>query len=362
MGSLIEEELRRREAAAQGGNARGAPSRARGSKANGVARRSARAGHRGRIPFTVPSHRVPMLSRMRLMFVVGAVVCLATACTATPAAAPAANSKPGTSSAPSATPTRHASATPTPKPKPKPKPVPHVTMHQVRTADGVKVTVAVFHGPVRYVLHTGSADPALSAALVTASPAVGGTERKQLLAAFNGGFKLSAGAGGYEQEGHVISPLLTGYASLIIDRSGRARMAAWGYGAPARGEAVYSVRQNLQLLVEHGQPTAAAADWYAWGATLGGGEYVARSALGEDASGDLLYAGSMSASPEDLAQALADHGARIGMELDINPEWVQLDVASRPGGPLTAKVPGQYRPADQYLLGWSRDFITVLGG
>ncbi|HEX4256357.1 MAG TPA: hypothetical protein VH089_14775, partial [Streptosporangiaceae bacterium] len=151
-------------------------------------------------------------------------------------------------------------------------------------------------------------------------------------------------------------------ASLIIDRSGRARIAAWGYGAPARGEAVYSVRQNLQLLVEHGQPTAAAADWYAWGATLGGGEYVARSALGEDASGDLLYAGSMSASPEDLAHALADHGARFGMELDINPEWVQLDVASRPGGPLTAKVPGQYRPADQYLLGWSRDFITVLGG
>ena len=117
-----------------------------------------------------------MLSRMRLMFVVGALACLATACTATPAAAPAANSKPGTSSAPSATPTRHASATPTPKPKPKPKPVPHVTMHQVRTADGVKVTVAVFHGPVRYVLHTGSADPALSAALVTAGPAVGRTE------------------------------------------------------------------------------------------------------------------------------------------------------------------------------------------
>jgi len=303
-----------------------------------------------------------MLSRMRLMLVAGAVACLATACTATPAAAPAASSKPGTSSAPSATPARHASATPTPKPKPKPKPVPHVTMHQVRTADGVKVAVAVFHGPVRYVLHAGSEDPALPAALVTAGPAVAGTERRQLLAAFNGGFKLSVGAGGYEQEGHVISPLLTGYASLVIDRSGRARIAAWGYGAPARGEAVRSVRQNLRLLVEHGQPAAAAADWYAWGATLGGGEYVARSALGEDASGDLLYAGSMSASPEDLARALAGHGARIGMELDINPEWVQLDVASRPGGPLTAKVPGQYRPADQYLLGWSRDFITVLGG
>jgi hypothetical protein len=301
-----------------------------------------------------------MLSRVRLMFVVGAVACLATACTAIPAAAPAANSKP----AASATPKRHASATPAPKPKPKPKPkpVPHATMYRVRTADGIEVTVAVFRGPVRYVLHTGSGDPGVSSALVTAGPAVGGTERGHLLAAFNGGFKLGAGAGGYEQEGHVISPLLTGYASLVIDRSGRARIVAWRYGTPAPGEAVYSVRQNLQLLVEHGQPTPAAADWYAWGATLGGGEYVARSALGEDASGDLLYAGSMSASPEDLAQALADHGARIGMELDINPEWVQLDVASRPGGPLRAEVPGQYRPADQYLWGWSRDFITVLAG
>ena len=34
------------------------------------------------------------------------------------------------------------------------------------------------------------------------------------------------------------------------------------------------------------------------------------------------------------------------MELDIDPEWVQLDVAHRPG--------------DQYLVGWSRDFFTVV--
>lgn len=48
------------------------------------------------------------------------------------------------------------------------------------------------------------------------------------------------------------------------------------------------------------------------------------------------------------------------MELDINPEWVQLDTARRPGGPLASAVPGQNRPADQYLVGWTRDFITVL--
>jgi hypothetical protein len=48
------------------------------------------------------------------------------------------------------------------------------------------------------------------------------------------------------------------------------------------------------------------------------------------------------------------------MELDINPEWVQLDVASAPGRGLHNALPGQVRTADQYLVGWTRDFITVL--
>jgi len=158
----------------------------------------------------------------------------------------------------------------------------------------------------------------------------------------------------------VISSLQHGLASLVIDRSGRARIGLWGEGLPAPGESVYSVRQNLQPLVLHGRPTPAAADWGLWGATLGGGEYVARSALGETSGGTLLYAGSMSTTPADLAEALVRHGARIAMELDINPAWVQLDIAHRPGGPLIAAVPGQYRPAGQYLAGWSRDFITAL--
>jgi hypothetical protein len=73
-----------------------------------------------------------------------------------------------------------------------------------------------------------------------------------------------------------------------------------------------------------------------------------------------MYAASMSTTPGDLARALADAGAVTAMELDINPEWVQFDAASSPGGPLTAEVPGQHRPATQYLTGWTRDFIAVL--
>ncbi len=87
---------------------------------------------------------------------------------------------------------------------------------------------------------------------------------------------------------------------------------------------------------------------------------MARSALGQDASGDLIYAASMSTVPQDLAVVLARSGARVAMQLDINPQWVQLAVARAPGGLLSAPIPSQVRPPTQYLTGWTRDFVTVL--
>jgi hypothetical protein len=236
-----------------------------------------------------------------------------------------------------------------------------VSLSQVRTADGSKITIAMFTGSVTYVLHNGSQDPGkLLAGKVLAGPKITGAGRASLLAAFNGGFLMKSLAGGYEQEGHVARPIRNGLASLVIDRSGKARIGVWGSGVPTPGEDVYSVRQNLWLLVSGGEPTKESARWWRWGGTIGHQEYVARSALGENAAGDILYAASMSTSPGDLAEALAKAGATVAMEFDINPEWVQLDVASRPGGPLKAGVPGQHRPANQYLTGWTRDFIAVL--
>jgi hypothetical protein len=248
--------------------------------------------------------------------------------------------------------------------KPSPKPVipARVVVTHLRAADGAAITIATFYGDVRYVLHNGRLDPGpLAARVVRDGPKVTGTERRLLIAGFNGGFKMNAKAGGYEQEGHVIKPLLDGYASLVIDRSGSVRIAVWGHGTPAPGESVYSVRQNLRPLVLGGRPAADVADWQAWGATVGGVQDVARSGLGEDSGGDLIYVASMSAAPADIADALVRAGARVGMELDINPNWVQLDVAPRPGAPLRSEVPGQWRPADQFLTGWDRDFIAVLG-
>ena len=229
--------------------------------------------------------------------------------------------------------------------------------------DGSQVTVARFlFNHVDYSLHVGSQDPPTANAAIgpDSGPAVSGAEQPLLLACLNGGFKVNAGAGGFEVDGQVLVPLSAGLASFVIDTAGLGQVGVWGQDVPAPGIPVTSVRQNLPPLVVGGQPSTQVADVAMWGATLGGGAVVARSALGEDAKGDLLYAASMSTLPVDLANALVTAGATSAMELDINPNWVQLATAATPGAPLVAQVPGQSRPADQCQAGWTRDFIAVL--
>ncbi len=227
---------------------------------------------------------------------------------------------------------------------------------------GGQVTVFRFRaGRVTFRLHDGSSDPpAGSASIPGAGSTIAPDEAPLLLAAFNGGFNSSTGVGGFEVSSQVLVPLVAGMASFVIDADGNARIGVWGSDVPVAGEQVVSVRQNLPPLVSGGQPSPNIGNVSAWGATLGGGTTVARSALGEDAQGNILYAAGMSLQPSDLAAALINSGAVTAMELDINPEWVQLDWAAAPGGPLSAGVPGQNRPADQYQQGWTRDFVTVL--
>jgi len=229
--------------------------------------------------------------------------------------------------------------------------------------DGHLVTVVRFRAPqVTYALHVGSTDPPRGQATIAADagPAIGPDEAPYLLAAFNGGFEASAGVGGFELNGQVLVPLQAGLASLVIDTDGSAHVGVWGQGLPTPGEQVVSVRQNLPPLVAGGQPAGNVDSIGAWGATLGGGSVVARSSLGQDAAGDLLYAAGMEALPGDLAGALVSAGAVNGMQLDINPEWIQAAFAPAAGGPLSTAIPGQNRPADQYQVGWTRDFVTVL--
>ncbi len=172
-----------------------------------------------------------------------AAVLLAAACSSS--SSPAKSAMVGRARTPGASATRAAP----------PPPPPSVSVSRVRSADGSVVTVATFRGPVRFALHNGSADPGYRySGLLHAGPNVTGTERQRLLAAFNGGFLLSSHSGGYEQEGHVLRGLRDGLGTLVIDRSGQARVGVWGPGLPAPGEAVYSARQNLAARSRTGSP------------------------------------------------------------------------------------------------------------
>jgi hypothetical protein len=197
-----------------------------------------------------------------------------------------------------------------------------------------------------------------------------------LVAAFNGGFKMSDAHGGYYTEGKLIDPLVTGDASVVIYASGAITVGAWGADV-SMTRSVVAVRQNLVPLVAGGRPTprAAGPDWRAWGNTCGlascaasvpGIEHQWRSGLGVTADGALVYAAGPALNPLQLAQLLVRAGVVRGMELDINPGW-PVFAAYRPAAPNGPAAPSNGSKLLATRLGaaiffqpsYARDFITM---
>jgi hypothetical protein len=195
-------------------------------------------------------------------------------------------------------------------------------------------------------------------------PVIAGLERKRLVAAFNGGFKLDVGAGGFESFGRVGAPLSSGLGSVVTYTDGTTDIGSWHNEVPAPGQTVASVRQNLPLLIDHGTAASTIDCTSCWGATLGGVIDPARSALGIQANGHLVWAGAEHATVSTIADALLSAGVVRAVELDINPEWVAGYLYGHRGGagPLAPVpvVPGQQGIPGQYLAPWSRDFFTVV--
>lgn len=212
-------------------------------------------------------------------------------------------------------------------------------------------------------LHAGATDPGGSGWRY--GNHVAGRELSHLILGFNGAFKFSTGAGGFFSFGRTAVPLAAGRASIVTYRGGRTDIGLWREGVPARGMPVASVRQNLTLLVDAGQVTASAQSCGSacWGATIGGASVVARSGLGIQRNGRLIWAAGADLSVSQLADAMVGVGVQRGMELDINPDWVAgyLYVHHRHAGLDPAPVvPGQYGIYGHLLAPYSRDFFTVL--
>jgi hypothetical protein len=214
----------------------------------------------------------------------------------------------------------------------------------------------------RLALHAGSAEPGGSGWRYGAQ--IGPHEVHRVLAGFNGGFKLTYGSVGFFAGGRTPVALSVGLGSIVTYRDGSTQIGAWREGVPATGKPLASVRQNLHLLVDHGLAASTVEGCVSacWGSTLGGGTSVARSALGIDAVGRLVWAAGESLSPAQLADALVAAGVQRAVELDINPFWVAGYLyVHHPGGPSAVPVvPGQHGIAGQLLEPNPRDFFTVL--
>jgi hypothetical protein len=220
-------------------------------------------------------------------------------------------------------------------------------------------------GGVAYIAWISSPSTRLALYAGTSEPPVGGRRtgmvptrlRGRLLATFNGGFRYSVAPGGFIAQGVEYAPLRSGLATVSTTWNHHVNISRWPSGA--RRRALEVARQNLTLLVSDRRPTPIAADVRYWGATLGGGAAVWRTALGIDTRHDLIYVAA-DGTPLELAQTLVHAGAVRAMELDINPEWSTFNVYGGRGGTSpTMVVPNPQQSAARYLAPDSRDFFVV---
>ena len=188
-----------------------------------------------------------------------------------------------------------------------------------------------------------------------------------VVAAFNGGFKVAARAGGSIVDGVILAPLVKGMASIALNARGQWEMGVWGSaGFPSPGFDPIAVRQNLAPLVQAGRPTALAlaVNQRVWGDPLGGILPEARSGLGVDVNGNLIYVATMHrVLGSDVARALVAAGADFGMELDMNPFWPMVGVASSPlhrPTPYTWGLPQSENNPTVFNEGWQRDFFVAM--
>lgn len=190
-----------------------------------------------------------------------------------------------------------------------------------------------------------------------------GAALKGLVATWNGGFKVHPddALGGYYANGVTASPLVAGRASEVFHRDGSLSIGAWGTQV-AMSPDVLAVRQNLSLLVDHGQvqTTLGAGSSAQWGYTVNNLFYVARSGIGVTAAGDIVYVSGSALSVGTLAYLLKAAGAVTAMELDINPDWVSfMSYSGEQSNPDPVKLWNFVQPADRYLQPSSRDFVSV---
>ena len=210
---------------------------------------------------------------------------------------------------------------------------------------------------VRGQLQPGYLDPGGSwQAASSITPAT----QSGIVAAFNAGFRFYQSHGGYYSEGRTAAPLQDGAASLVLDKDGRASVGSWNNEVRMTSD-VASVRQNLVMLVDGGQVSQSCSSGSdVWGATVGNTAFIDRSGFGVTANGGEVFVAGSALSVCTLGTILKAAGVVRGMELDINPAWVNgayfhdQPTGLPQGFPL---YPNQKTPPSRYFTPTSRDWF-----
>jgi Phosphodiester glycosidase len=215
---------------------------------------------------------------------------------------------------------------------------------------------------VTFQLHPGSEDP--GPGNWGSLPYIPLDSRRGLLATFNGGFKLDTAGGGFYLNGVTRGTMTSGAASVVYYRNGTIAIGTWGSEVGMTPDVV-GVRQNLKLIVDHGQvPDSVNYNVISsWGATLGGGYYVWRSGLGITRDGRVIYAYGPALNVRELADLLQQAGAVEALQLDINPFWMSFMYYEKDGHPSDPTpvnlLASQQQTAYRYYSIYSRDFTSV---
>jgi hypothetical protein len=184
-----------------------------------------------------------------------------------------------------------------------------------------------------------------------------------VLANFNGGFRLEGTLGGYYYDGETVKPLVKGKASAVVYEDGTLVIGKWGRDV-GMGRGVLAVRQNLDLIVDKGQSKVTnGADSVVWGATTDKESLAWRSAIGQRKDGSIVYVGSPYLSAEGLGNVLVGAGVERAMVLDMNDWWTAgfYFRHKKNGTPLCRKLdPSIQEGCDRFLNRYKRDSFQFL--
>ncbi|MGZ0147735.1 phosphodiester glycosidase family protein [Kribbella sp. WER1] len=189
------------------------------------------------------------------------------------------------------------------------------------------------------------------------------SDRPNLVATFNAGFKMNDSHGGWWTTESAAIPLVNGRASAVIYRDGSVRIGTWNQTVRMTKDVV-AVRQNLDPVIVDGQivPGLTVNANGRWGTVKSQFQYTWRSGLGTDAHGNLIYVVGSKLTLATLAAAMHQAGIVQGMELDIHSAIVSFDIEQPgPNGTVTGHrlLPSISSPPDRYLVPDQRDFFYV---